>query len=115
MSRIQSLAVRKIFYDPPVGVKVNLEFVSKTGIESSAASGFLAPLGERIEVRGDDTASFEAHGLATTNSPHPACGHLLPIGWGEGRDEGTKSNRPTTLNFCELSRGDETVIFCDTK
>ena len=21
-------------------------------------------------------------------SPHPACGHLLPIRWGEGRDEG---------------------------
>jgi hypothetical protein len=23
-----------------------------------------------------------------TDAPHPACGHPLPIGWGEGQGEG---------------------------
>src|ERR1039458_3749925 len=41
------------------------------------AALFLSPQnGERIEVRGFD--------LSNRTTPHPACGHLLPIGCGEG-------------------------------
>ncbi|TAK90694.1 MAG: hypothetical protein EPO07_20330, partial [Verrucomicrobia bacterium] len=75
--------IRLVSFDDTTGP---LEFALQNISALEYLQGYEAPLAELLQLQG--RAANKNLEVETRKAPHPACGHPLPIRWGEGRGEG---------------------------